>query len=86
VFITIGPYHATGSPSGLPDTEEKDRLRLARLVPRGASASPSQALIRNELCERLRAALDQLAPHDKEILVMRNLEQLPIAEIAEVWA
>ena len=47
-------------------------------------ASPSQALIRNELRERLRAALEQLAPHDREILVMRNLEQLPIAEIAEV--
>jgi RNA polymerase sigma-70 factor (ECF subfamily) len=57
-------------------------LRLARLVAGGAS--PSQALIRNELRERLRAALKQLAPHDREILVMRNLEELSIAEIAEV--
>jgi RNA polymerase sigma-70 factor (ECF subfamily) len=56
--------------------------RLARLVASGAS--PSQALIRNELRQRLRAALDQLAPDDREILVMRNLEQLSIAEIAEV--
>jgi RNA polymerase sigma-70 factor (ECF subfamily) len=61
---------------------EDSVLRLARLVASGAS--PSQALIRNELRERLRAALEQLAPHDREILVMRNLEQLPIAEIAEV--
>jgi RNA polymerase sigma-70 factor (ECF subfamily) len=61
---------------------EDSVLRLARLVASGAS--PSQALIRNELRERLRAALDELAPHDREILVMRNLEQLPIAEIAEV--
>ena len=61
---------------------EDSVLRLARLVSSGAS--PSQALIRNELRERLRAALDQLAPHDREILVMRNLEQLPVAEIAEV--
>jgi RNA polymerase sigma-70 factor (ECF subfamily) len=63
---------------------EDSVLRLARLVASGSSASPSQALIRNELRERLRAALDHLAPHDREILVMRNLEQLPIAEIAEV--
>ena len=57
-------------------------LRLARLV--ASDTSPSQALIHSELRQRLRAALDQLAPHDREILVMRNLEQLPIAEIAEV--
>lgn len=61
---------------------EDSVLRLARLVASGTS--PSQALIRDELSERLRAALDQLAPHDREILVMRNLEQLSIAEIAEV--
>jgi RNA polymerase sigma-70 factor (ECF subfamily) len=61
---------------------EDSVLRLARLVASGAS--PSQALIRNELRERLRAALDELAVHDREILVMRNLEQLSIAEIAEV--
>jgi RNA polymerase sigma-70 factor, ECF subfamily len=61
---------------------EDSVVRLARLLSKGAS--PSQALIRNEMRERLRAALDQLAPHDREILVMRNLEQLPVAEIAEV--
>ena len=61
---------------------EDSVLRLARLVASGAS--PSQALIRNELRQRLRSALDQLAAHDREILVMRNLEQLSIAEIAEV--
>jgi len=58
-------------------------VRLARrLLAHGSS--PSQALIHDELRERLRAALDQLAPHDREILVMRNLEQLPVAEIAAV--
>jgi RNA polymerase sigma-70 factor (ECF subfamily) len=61
---------------------EDSVLRLARLVASGAS--PSQALIRNEMRQRLRVALDQLAPHDREILVMRNLEQLSIVEIAEV--
>ena len=61
---------------------EDSVLRLARLVAGGAS--PSQALIRNEMRERLQAALKELAPHDREILVMRNLEQLPVREIAEV--
>jgi RNA polymerase sigma-70 factor, ECF subfamily len=63
---------------------EDSVLRLARLVAGGASSSPSQALIRNELRERLRAALRELAPHDREILVMRDLEHLSIAEIAEL--
>jgi RNA polymerase sigma-70 factor (ECF subfamily) len=58
-------------------------LQLARRL-LASDTSPSQALIRDELRQRLRAALDQLAPHDREILVMRNLEQLPIAEIAAV--
>ncbi len=58
-------------------------VRLARrLLAHGSS--PSQALIHDELRERLRRALDQLAPHDREILVMRNLEQLPVAEIAAI--
>jgi len=58
-------------------------VRLARrLLAHGSS--PSQSLIRDELRERLRVAIDQLAPHDREILVMRNLEQLPVAEIAAI--
>ncbi len=31
VFITIGPYQATGSPSGLPETKQKSDSLLARL-------------------------------------------------------
>ena len=61
---------------------EDSVLRLARLVSTGAS--PSQALIRNEMRQRLRAALEELTPHDREILVMRNLERHSVAEIAEV--
>jgi RNA polymerase sigma-70 factor (ECF subfamily) len=61
---------------------EDSVLRLARLVASGAS--PSQALIRNELRQRIQAALEALAPHNREILVMRNLEQLSVAEIAAV--
>jgi RNA polymerase sigma-70 factor (ECF subfamily) len=46
--------------------------------------SPSGQLIRQDLLDRLQAALAQLAPNDREILVMRNLEQMPAAEIAAV--
>ena len=62
---------------------EDSVLRLARRLLAGGT-SPSQAMIRDEQRHRLRVALEQLAPHDREILVMRNLEQLPIAEIAEI--
>jgi RNA polymerase sigma-70 factor (ECF subfamily) len=62
----------------LPDDsalELADRL-LAR------ESSPIRRLIRAELRERLQEALAKMAPRDREILVMRNLEQLSIAEIA----
>lgn len=57
--------------------------RLASLLDDRAT-SPSQEAIRAELLERLHAALDRLSPTDREILVMRNLEQLHVAEIAAV--
>jgi RNA polymerase sigma-70 factor, ECF subfamily len=67
--------------AGVMPLPDDSMLRLSRrLVASGTS--PSQALILEELRQRLNAALAQLAAHDREILVMRNLEQLPIAEIA----
>ena len=49
--------------------------RLAdRLVASGTS--PSRRLIRAELRDRLQAALDRLPPRDREVLVMRHLEQM----------
>ena len=41
-------------------------------------------LIREELQERIRAALAKTAESDRDILVMRNLEHLSIAEISAV--
>ena len=46
--------------------------------------SPSGHLIREELRERVRATLDRMAPRDREVLVLRYLEMLTNAEIAEV--
>jgi RNA polymerase sigma-70 factor (ECF subfamily) len=56
-------------------------MQLAdRLVASGTS--PSRRALREELRGRVRAALDRMAPHDREILVMWYLEQLSVSEIA----
>ena len=45
--------------------------------------SPSNRLLREERIDRVMAALAALSPRDREVLVMRHLEQLGTAEIAE---
>jgi RNA polymerase sigma-70 factor (ECF subfamily) len=49
-----------------------------------ASAHPSRPVIQAELCQRVQAALDQLPPQDREVLVLRYVEQLVTSEIAAV--
>jgi RNA polymerase sigma-70 factor (ECF subfamily) len=46
--------------------------------------SPSQAAIRRELQERLRAALDEMDPLDREVLALRHFEELGNTEVAQV--
>jgi RNA polymerase sigma-70 factor (ECF subfamily) len=46
--------------------------------------SPSQAAIRRELQDRLRAALDEMDPLDREVLALRHFEELGNNEVAEV--
>ncbi len=66
-----------------PGLSSESVLRLSeRLFSRGSS--PSNQVIRDELRDRLKIALSKLAAHDREVLVMRNLEQMPPAEIAAV--
>jgi RNA polymerase sigma-70 factor (ECF subfamily) len=57
-------------------------LALARQLAPGTS--PSQRLVRQEVCERVRQGLDQLPEVDQEVLVLRYLEQLDTAETAAV--
>lgn len=61
-----------------PDTPaaQPDRTLFA------TDTSPSNHLMREERHERLRAALAGLSPQDREVVVMRHLEQLSIVEIA----
>jgi RNA polymerase sigma-70 factor (ECF subfamily) len=54
----------------------------ARLVT--SSTSPTQRVLRQEQRERVRQALGQLSERDREVLVLRNLEQLSVADTAEV--
>jgi RNA polymerase sigma-70 factor (ECF subfamily) len=44
---------------------------------------PHHRLVRSELRERVRLALSQLEPADRELLVMRYLEHMPLKQIAE---
>jgi RNA polymerase sigma-70 factor (ECF subfamily) len=50
----------------------------------GSTTSPSAALDRGELRERIRWAVDQLKPEDQEILWMRHGDDLTFGEVARI--
>jgi RNA polymerase sigma-70 factor (ECF subfamily) len=66
-----------------PPLNDESVVQLAqRLVTN--STNPGQRVMLSELQARMKLALAQLKPHDREILVLRYLEQLGIDEIAEI--
>jgi RNA polymerase sigma-70 factor (ECF subfamily) len=66
-----------------PELSDESVLALAnRLLASGSS--PSRQAMREELRRRVQVALAQLAERDREVLVMRYLEQLSTREIAAV--
>jgi RNA polymerase sigma-70 factor (ECF subfamily) len=67
-------------PMPLPDESVQ---RLARRLLAG-DTSPSRRLIRDERRAELRTALAALDTRDREVLVLRHLEQMETAEIAAV--
>ena len=67
-------------PPALPDESVQE---LAERL-NAPGTGPSAALSRRERAARVRAALDRLPERDREILVLRYLEQLTTAEIASV--
>jgi RNA polymerase sigma-70 factor (ECF subfamily) len=69
-------------PGGLDLADEPGRQLADCLVSSGTS--PSQGLLRDELRQRLRQALDRLSRNDREVLVMCYLEDLSFAEIAAI--
>jgi RNA polymerase sigma-70 factor (ECF subfamily) len=60
---------------------DESALRLADCLV-AAGTSPSRRLIRDELRDRVRAALAAAPPRDREVLIMRHLEEMSAAEIA----
>jgi RNA polymerase sigma-70 factor (ECF subfamily) len=80
LHITSGKRSVTIEATGgaLPDASS---YALAHLVLADES-SPSDRLIRKEQQERIRKTVAGLPPKDREVLVMRHLEQLSTAEIA----
>lgn len=68
------------SPPRLPDDS------IVQLASRFATSSsgPSTKASRKETQARVRAALEQLPDHYREVLVMRHLEQLSVEEMASV--
>jgi RNA polymerase sigma-70 factor (ECF subfamily) len=68
---------------GVLDLPDESALELAgRLL--DVRSGPGERLLREELRARVRAALDRLAEPDRQVLVLRYLEQLSHAEIAAV--
>jgi RNA polymerase sigma-70 factor (ECF subfamily) len=63
-------------------SDESVRSLASRLLAPGSS--PSQHLLREELRRRVQEALAQLAERDREVLMLRYLEQLSTREMAAV--
>jgi RNA polymerase sigma-70 factor (ECF subfamily) len=62
--------------------DESQTILIERLT--GSENSPSGDLVRNELRQRVQLALETLEPRDREVLVLRYLEQLATPEIASI--
>jgi RNA polymerase sigma-70 factor (ECF subfamily) len=69
-------------PGALALPDESAAELAARLVT--SATSPTQQALRQEARARVRWALEQLPERDREVLVLRHLEQLPVADTAEV--
>jgi RNA polymerase sigma-70 factor (ECF subfamily) len=75
-----GISREVGGPLALPDESAHS---LARILVTSAT-SPSKHLLREEERRRVRSALAALGENDREVLVLRYLEQLTVREMAAV--
>lgn len=69
-------------PMHRPGTGDQSSLDLAAQL-RDQELTPAAATIRRELQERFLAALDELDEDDREIMLMRHIEQLSNSEVAQ---
>lgn len=66
-----------------PDLNDESVAELAQSIVT-SSLNPGRRVMLAEMQARTKAALMDLKPHDREILVLRYLEQLGVEEIADV--
>jgi RNA polymerase sigma-70 factor (ECF subfamily) len=62
--------------------DESEHELASRLA--ASHVNPSRGLLLGEMMTRVRAGLQKLSVSDREILVMRHLEQMNVEEIADV--
>ncbi len=67
----------------VPIRDPADTLPAGAPEPAAQQPTPSQELTRLEEELRVSLALAQLSPDHQEVIVLRNLERLPFAEVAE---
>jgi RNA polymerase sigma-70 factor (ECF subfamily) len=60
-----------------------DSRALGAPEPAGREPTPSQQLVARDRNLQIAAALDQLTPDHREVIVLRNLERLPFDVVAE---
>jgi RNA polymerase sigma-70 factor (ECF subfamily) len=80
--VCAGKRSVTREEASVLDLPEDSAVELAGRL--AAGSSPSNHLLREELRQRVRQALSRLAPRDREVLVLRQLEQLSTREVAAV--
>jgi len=62
---------------------DESAVTLARRLASGGT-SPSMRLVRQEMLDRVHKALERLSANDREVLVLRHLEQLSTEQVAVV--
>jgi RNA polymerase sigma-70 factor (ECF subfamily) len=81
--VRAGKRSVAREAGALPPLPDESAAALAqRLFARGSS--PSAHLQRREVTGRVQAALLQLSERERELLVLRHLEQLPTRDVAAV--
>jgi RNA polymerase sigma-70 factor (ECF subfamily) len=71
--------------SAPPEINDESAIQLGRMLT-SHDTSPSNRLVREEQTEQVLAALAELPATDREVLVMRYLEQVETADIADALA
>jgi RNA polymerase sigma-70 factor, ECF subfamily len=81
-FHVQGARRAVGREAAFTTSLSDDSVMALAKGLLATGSSPSRNAIRKEIRERVRAALARLPEYNREVLIMRHLEQLSIQQIA----